>query len=83
MIAEAVSRFFKKDNNFIVFLETDQLRAEERGRKEKRTSSFSNTDADDDDDDDDDESPRFPAPGSISSSPLTQASVTSSPASAP
>jgi len=90
MIADAVSsRSSKEDNNLIVFLESERMRAEERERirqderaDERRREDHRfqmqmqmmmmmiNP-------------PRFPAPGTVSSPPLTQTSVTSSPATAP
>jgi len=91
MIADAVSsRSSKEDNNLIVFLESEHMRAEEmeRIRQDERADErrredhrfqmqmqmmmmmMMNP-------------PRFPAPGTVSSPPLNQTSVTSSPATAP
>jgi hypothetical protein len=90
MITDAVSsRSSKEDNNLIVFLESERMRAEERERirqderaDERRREDhrfqmqmqmqmmMMNPS-------------RFPGPGTVSSPPLTQASVTSSPATAP
>ena len=67
MIADAVSsRSSKEDNNLIVFLETERMRAEERERirQDERADERRREDT-------------------VSSPPLTQTSVTSSPATAP
>jgi hypothetical protein len=97
MIADAVSsRSSKEDNNLIVFLESERMRAEERERIREEKERIRQDERADERRREDNRfqmqmqmmmmmmnPPRFPGPTTVSSPPLTQESVTSSPGPVP
>ena len=98
MIADAVSsRSSKEDNNLLVFLESERMRAEERERIREEKERIRQDERADERRREDNRfqmqmqmmmmmmmnPPRFPGTTTVSSPPLTQESVTSSPGPVP